>query len=462
MSQALITLVACAAVLVTGADECEGGVCPVPDNFPAAPNAPDFDVLEVTESGQAKESTLDDDYDDAENDPLLQPSPESAAGKAAAAATAAAAAGGADSDAAAQPTIADQAKKEDEKAEKAEEMAQPASKLGASKVLSSAKVAAAAADGSEATAKPATTAAAQVEDEAEEPFDLDTELGLMKVTAQMGSVGTMMDILTNVTFKLGDTDRDDHISKPEARAFADSHLAPEGCKLGVALGLHGGHVDIASDAALDSGVEAVFGACDTAPADGRVSRSEAKACKLLVHDMIVEVNRKRLEAALKERERRGAAAGGDGGAAGGGGGGGGGANDRQQEALRRWMEQQQATKASSGSSGGGGSREASVGGGGGRPAPSANPIQAELVRQLKAVERVLLRNYRNPTLNTLVGAVGVASLLLREALSFNLLNIREALRGMVGSNVDEFNGRLLTLSLIACVLAKFTDLGSLG
>ena len=91
--------------------------------------------------------------------------------------------------------------------------------------------------------------------------------------------------------------------------------------------------------------------------------------------------------------------------------------------------------------------------------PRRNPIEMELQRRLAAVRRTLERNWRHPNLNTLVGAVGVASLLLRELLAFNVLNARHALRGMVGSNVGEFNGRLLHVSLIAGAVAAFTNLG---
>ena len=51
--------------------------------------------------------------------------------------------------------------------------------------------------------------------------------------------------------------------------------------------------------------------------------------------------------------------------------------------------------------------------------------------------------------------------MLREALAVNLLNLREAARGLVGSNVEEFNGRLLMLALAACGVAYFLDLGAL-
>ena len=123
-------------------------------------------------------------------------------------------------------------------------------------------------------------------------FDLDTELGLIKVMAQMGSVGTMMDLLINATFHLGDTDKDDRLSKAEALRFAEMHLAPAGAKLGAALGLHGGHVPL-SDAGLTGGVEAVFKLCDTSPADGFITRDEAQGCKLGLHAQLEAISRKR-------------------------------------------------------------------------------------------------------------------------------------------------------------------------
>jgi hypothetical protein len=70
----------------------------------------------------------------------------------------------------------------------------------------------------------------------EAPFDLLTEISLMRVMAQMGATTQMMEILVNATFALGDTDRDGQLSPAEGGAFAKAHLQ-ETSPLAVVLGL---------------------------------------------------------------------------------------------------------------------------------------------------------------------------------------------------------------------------------
>ena len=70
-----------------------------------------------------------------------------------------------------------------------------------------------------------------------------------------------------------------------------------------------------------------------------------------------------------------------------------------------------------------------------------------------------MRNLQNPNTNTALGALGIAAFLLREGLSMNAFGLRESLRGMVGSNVAEFNTRLLHVALLSCVVAAFGNFG---
>ena len=66
---------------------------------------------------------------------------------------------------------------------------------------------------------------------------------------------------------------------------------------------------------------------------------------------------------------------------------------------------------------------------------------------------MLLRHWRNPNTNTLFGVLGVSALFLRELLAMNAFNLRRALRGLTGSNVDEFNTRLFHVAAGMCVIA---------
>ena len=81
------------------------------------------------------------------------------------------------------------------------------------------------------------------------------------------------------------------------------------------------------------------------------------------------------------------------------------------------------------------------------------PLYAELRRLLVAFQKQLLRNFRNPTINTALGA------LRRRRWSSGSprgkLGLRDAMREMVGSNVQEFNTRLLTLGVVAGLAAQF-------
>ena len=94
----------------------------------------------------------------------------------------------------------------------------------------------------------------------------------MRTMAQMGAVGTMMDILANATFHLGDVNpKDGKLSKAEAKAFVAEHLTKEGAPLGITLGLHGGHLPLSDDGHVASAIDAFYAKCD-ADADGHVGR----------------------------------------------------------------------------------------------------------------------------------------------------------------------------------------------
>ena len=62
------------------------------------------------------------------------------------------------------------------------------------------------------------------------------DLGRVQMMGQMGLANQMMEVLTRITFGLADQDRDGRISRPEAVAFATTHLR-EGQPLAKTLGL---------------------------------------------------------------------------------------------------------------------------------------------------------------------------------------------------------------------------------
>jgi len=95
-----------------------------------------------------------------------------------------------------------------------------------------------------------------------------------------------------------------------------------------------------------------------------------------------------------------------------------------------------------------------AGGGAGAAARrKPSPIQAAIDRRLQMVQRVLLEHWRNPNMNTLMGGLGLAALVLRELLAIDLFELRRKLRGLVGSNVDEFNTRLMHVGLLSIIVA---------
>ena len=65
------------------------------------------------------------------------------------------------------------------------------------------------------------------------------------------------------------------------------------------------------------------------------------------------------------------------------------------------------------------------------------------------------RHLKNPNTNTALAVFGGASLVFRELLGANAFGLREASRGLIGSNVADFNSRLLHVALGSCALAAF-------
>ena len=515
-----VALVFALATLASGAEECVGDSCPVPEGFAAGPEAPDFEVVDAKDT--------DGDVDDAELAEFDKVEKEAAA------------AGTAEK-------AAKEAKDTIGSDKKSEETAPPKSKLGQSKVLNKEAAAqAAAADEEEeiegaweaetvdpnafkaqaaaakaakaeepkteapaaaaaetAAATPAATEAApsvastQASEEEEAPFDLDTELGLVRVMAQMGAVGTMMDVLVNATFKLGDANKDAKLTRDECKAFIANHIAPEDSKLGAALGLRGGHIAVDDAAAVDKVLDGIYSNCDSNK-DGVIDHSEARmdVCKNYLHEQLKAVNQLRMKKMMEEREAAAGAAGGGGGPAEDTAG----MQERLQEFVRRQQQQQQAA-AAAGAGGaqqqaaaaqgkfdwrtgegapGGGAAAAGGGGGGGGGSmaekffsglsnsggggaagsgAAANPLQREIDRRIKSVQQMIVRNIQDPNVNTMLGGLGLVAFILRELLSANLFNMREVARPMVGSNIADFNQRLLHVALLSSFVAMFGNFG---
>ena len=292
--------------------------------------------------------------------------------------------------------------------------------------------------------------ATKVETAGETPFDLMTEISLMRVMAQMGATSTMMDLLYNVTFHLADVDADGKLSAAEGRAFAEEHLQ-EKSPLAQVLGLSGGHLPLHEPAAIDRAIDTLQKQCD-ADADGLVDREEATRCSDYVYGLLYEANRKRLESAQQQQQAQApsggtpapsAAAGRSGAAAAGAAAASGGASGGQAPNLNEWFQ----------------SMAGGAGGAGGMAKRSKpNPVQAEFDRRLQMVQRVLLEHWNNPNMNTLIGTIGIAAMMLRELLAADLFQLRHKLRGLVGSNVPEFNTRLLHVGLVSLVVAAVAKL----
>ena len=97
----------------------------------------------------------------------------------------------------------------------------------------------------------------------------------------------------------------------------------------------------------------------------------------------------------------------------------------------------------------------SGGGGAAGSGAAANPLQREIDRRIKSVQQMIVRNIQDPNVNTMLGGLGLVAFILRELLSANLFNMREVARPMVGSNIADFNTRLLHVGVGAGLVAWF-------
>ena len=526
--------------------ECEGGQCEVPNDWPAAEAAAgaDDDDVEVVD--------LDDDVDD----PLLEPSadakvaPEGAEVASAAAEPAAAAEAAAPAEAAA---TTDEAKPEAEE-EEAEAAATPAegeaasaaggeaaaddaswttskvslsklskSKLGKSKVAggegvaaaeapAAAEPAAASADVPAASAgggafgalsEAASAAAAAPAAAGEGPYtedELQADLSLIRMTAALGATSTMMEVLTNLTYRLADGDNDGKLSAADGAAFAKEHLKPT-APLAKTLGLSGGQLPAlpVEDAAAVKGVcDRILAKCD-ADKDGLLSRAEAKECAQFLFELVANVPMPNAPsggqpgtssyspggAAAAGGAAAGAAAGGAAKAQGGyefpasmGGAAAGGAAAGGAAAAKGG-----AAAGGGGAAAAGGGAAAAGGGAAKQPtgptqswsdlfselgkqnAPAAKatadqwaafaPILKPLQQHLRRARRIVQQHIDRPNFNTYLASLGLSSLALREVLEFDILDTRRKLRGLTGANLPDFLSRLLHVSLVCMGAAAF-------
>jgi len=526
--------------------ECEGGQCEVPNDWPAAEAAAgaDDDDVEVVD--------LDDDVDD----PLLEPSAdakvapeaegaEAASAEAAAAEPAAAAEAAAPAEAAA---TTDEAKPEAEE-EEAEAAATPAegeaaaddaswttskvslsklskSKLGKSKVAggegvaaaeapAAAEPAAASADAPAASAggdasgafgalsEAASAAAAAPAAAGEGPYtedELQADLSLIRMTAALGATSTMMEVLTNLTYRLADGDNDGKLSAADGAAFAKEHLKPT-APLAKTLGLSGGQLPAlpVDDAAAVKGVcDRILAKCD-ADKDGLLSRAEAKECAQFLFELVANVPMPNAPsggqpgtssyspggAAAAGGAAAGAAAGGAAKAQGGyefpasmGGAAAGGAAAGGAAAAKGG-----AAAGGGGAAAAGGGAAAAGGGAAKQPtgptqswsdlfselgkqnAPAAKatadqwaafaPILKPLQQHLRRARRIVQQHIDRPNFNTYLASLGLSSLALREVLEFDILDTRRKLRGLTGANLPDFLSRLLHVSLVCMGAAAF-------
>ena len=531
--------------------ECEGGQCEVPNDWPAAEAAAgaDDDDVEVVD--------LDDDVDD----PLLEPSadakvaPEAEGAEAASAEAAAAgrrrlprrprrrrrrrrrtkrsrrprrrrrrlrrrrrrARASAGGEAAADDASWTTSKVSLSKLSK--------SKLGKSKVAggegvaaaeapAAAEPAAASADAPAASAggdasgafgalsEAASAAAAAPAAAGEGPYtedELQADLSLIRMTAALGATSTMMEVLTNLTYRLADGDNDGKLSAADGAAFAKEHLKPT-APLAKTLGLSGGQLPAlpVEDAAAVKGVcDRILAKCD-ADKDGLLSRAEAKECAQFLFELVANVPMPNAPsggqpgtssyspggAAAAGGAAAGAAAGGAAKAQGGyefpasmGGAAAGGAAAGGAAAAKG------GAAAGGGAAAAGGGAAAASGGAAKQPtgptqswsdlfselgkqnAPAAKatadqwaafaPILKPLQQHLRRARRIVQQHIDRPNFNTYLASLGLSSLALREVLEFDILDTRRKLRGLTGANLPDFLSRLLHVSLVCMGAAAF-------
>ena len=87
-----------------------------------------------------------------------------------------------------------------------------------------------------------------------------------------------------------------------------------------------------------------------------------------------------------------------------------------------------------------------------------------LTLTLTRTQATLMRNLREPNFNTFLAGLGVCAMVLQQLLTFDVMNLRYRLRGLVGADAPDFLhrlqnvGPLLTLTL-ALTLALALALG---
>jgi len=250
--------------------------------------------------------------------------------------------------------------------------------------------------------------------------DLLTDLSVVQVTAQLGFVGSMLEALLNATYGLADTNFDGSICVTEAKAFAVEHLK-DGTPLAETLGLRGGMLSLNDEAKVSSVVAQIFSKCDTNE-DGHISRDEATKCRRYLYELFATIpppSPPPLEQPPNAAGRDGVASGWD--------------------ELMASLSRGPSTKA--------------------RHQRSAVSLLAPLLTPLRRrsarLAQRIARNVCKPNFNTFLGAIGLGSLLLREALVLDVLALQERFKGLIGGQLHEFLKRLLLVSIAAMLAAAF-------
>lgn len=258
---------------------------------------------------------------------------------------------------------------------------------------------------------------------------LMSDLGTVQMMGEMGLANQMMEVLTRITFGLADEDRDGQISRPEATAFATTHLR-DGQPLVATLGIRGGALRLDDAAAVEQVVGAAFAACD-ANADNLVNSSEARAtpCRKHMYELLVSAPQPAAAKPAAAAPAQPAAQPAGGAAAG--------AKDAWSDMFKNLGEKGAADR-------------------GGMSKP--HPLFAQFERRLKRAQATLMRNLHDPNFNTFLAGLGVCAMLLQQALSFDIMNLRFRLRGLVGADVPDFLNRLQNVGLMlmaAGAMARF-------
>jgi hypothetical protein len=87
-----------------------------------------------------------------------------------------------------------------------------------------------------------------------------------------------------------------------------------------------------------------------------------------------------------------------------------------------------------------------------------HPLFAQFERRLKRAQATLMRNLHDPNFNTFLAGLGVCAMLLQQVLSFDIMNMRYRLRGLVGADAPDFLNRLQNVGLMlmaAGAMARF-------